>query len=145
MPLTILPRFSEVDVLGHVTNTALPVWFEEGRQEIFRHFSREASMRDLALILRRYEIDFLRQIQGGHEVRIETRIESIGRSSLSIVQQAFQFEALVASGHCVMVHFDYTTNASREIDAEQRQALSGLFTEEYALSLRETSARTAEA
>ncbi|PSM14240.1 acyl-CoA thioesterase [Stenotrophomonas maltophilia] len=145
MPLTILPRFSEVDVLGHVTNTALPVWFEEGRQEIFRHFSREASMRDLALILRRYEIDFLRQIQAGHEVRIETRIESIGRSSLSIVQQAFQFEALVASGRCVMVHFDYTTNASREIDAEQRQALSGLFTEEYAQSLRETSARAAGA
>lgn len=145
MPLTILPRFSEVDVLGHVTNTALPVWFEEGRQEIFRHFSREASMRDLALILRRYEIDFLQQIQAGHEVRIETRIESIGRSSLSIVQQAFQFEALVASGRCVMVHFDYTANASREIDAEQRQALSGLFTEEYAQSLRETSARAAEA
>ncbi|MDT3485434.1 acyl-CoA thioesterase [Stenotrophomonas maltophilia] len=145
MPLTILPRFSEVDVLGHVTNTALPVWFEEGRQEIFRHFSRDSSMRDLALILRRYEIDFLQQIQAGHEVRIETRIESIGRSSLSIVQQAFQFEALVASGRCVMVHFDYTTNASREIDAEQRRALSGLFTEEYALSLRETSARAAEA
>ncbi|WP_164136208.1 acyl-CoA thioesterase [Stenotrophomonas maltophilia] len=145
MPLTILPRFSEVDVLGHVTNTALPVWFEEGRQEIFRHFSRDSSMRDLALILRRYEIDFLQQIQAGHEVRIETRIESIGRSSMSIVQQAFQFEALVASGRCVMVHFDYTTNASREIDAEQRRALSGLFTEEYAQSLRETSARAAEA
>jgi hypothetical protein len=57
MSITVFPRFSEVDVLGHVTNTALPVWFEEGRQEIFRHFSREASMRDLALILRRYEID----------------------------------------------------------------------------------------
>ncbi|WP_439449859.1 acyl-CoA thioesterase [Stenotrophomonas sp. ATs4] len=132
MPLTILPRFSEVDVLGHVTNTALPVWFEEGRQEIFRHFSREASMRDLTLILRRYEIDFLKQIQAGHEVRIETRIENIGRSSLSIVQEAFQFEALVANGRCVMVHFDYTTNASRAIDPEQRRALSGLFTEEYA-------------
>lgn len=78
-------------------------------------------------------------------MRIETRIESIGRSSLSIVQQAFQFEALVASGRCVMVHFDYTANASREIDAEQRQALSGLFTEEHAQSLRETSARAAEA
>ncbi|SQG11717.1 acyl-CoA thioesterase [Stenotrophomonas maltophilia] len=145
MSITVFPRFSEVDVLGHITNTALPVWFEEGRKEIFRHFSREASMRDLALILRRYEIDFLQQIQAGHEVRIETRIESIGRSSLSIVQQAFQFEALVASGRCVMVHFDYTANASREIDAEQRQALSGLFTEEYAQSLRETSARAAEA
>jgi acyl-CoA thioester hydrolase len=132
MSITVFPRFSEVDVLGHVTNTALPVWFEEGRQEIFRHFSRDASMRDLTLILRRYEIDFLQQIQAGHEVRIETRIENIGRSSLSIVQQAVQNDALVASGRCVMVHFDYAANASRTIDATQRQALAGLFTEEYA-------------
>ncbi|MRI42726.1 acyl-CoA thioesterase [Stenotrophomonas sp. MH181796] len=145
MSITVFPRFSEVDVLGHVTNTALPVWFEEGRQEIFRYFSREAGMRDLTLILRRYEIDFLQQIQPGHDVRIETRIESIGRSSLTIVQQAFQFEALVASGRCVMVHFDYTTNASREIDAGQRRALSGLFTEEYAQSLRETRERATQA
>ncbi|HEL2978955.1 TPA: acyl-CoA thioesterase [Stenotrophomonas maltophilia] len=145
MPLTILPRFSEVDVLGHVTNTALPVWFEEGRQEIFRYFSREASMRDLTLILRRYEIDFLQQIQPGYEVCIETRIENIGRSSLSIVQQALQRGALVASGRCVMVHFDYTTNTPREVDDGQRQALSALFTEEYAQQLREASGRAAEA
>ncbi|UUS14599.1 hypothetical protein NMB32_24195 [Stenotrophomonas sp. CD2] len=32
MSITVFPRFSEVDVLGHVTNTALPVWFEEGRR-----------------------------------------------------------------------------------------------------------------
>lgn len=135
MALKVTPRFSEVDVLGHVTNTALPVWFEEGRQEIFRHFSREASMRDLTLILRRYEIDFLQQIQPGHELCIETRIENIGRSSLSIVQQAFQHDVLVASGRCVMVHFDYAANASCAISAEQRQALSEFFTEGYAQSL----------
>ncbi|WP_414496135.1 acyl-CoA thioesterase [Stenotrophomonas maltophilia] len=137
MSITVFPRFSEVDVLGHVTNTALPVWFEEGRQAIFRHFSQEASMRDLSLILRRYEIDFLQQIHAGREVRIETRIENIGRSSLSIVQQAFQHDVLAASGRCVMVHFDYAANAAREIDATQRQALAGLFTEEYAQRLRE--------
>lgn len=48
------------------------------------------------------------------------------------MQQAFQQQRQVASGRCVMVHFDYTANASRAIDAEQRRALSGLFTEEYA-------------
>ncbi|MHC1654043.1 hypothetical protein ACODUL_12265 [Stenotrophomonas maltophilia] len=45
MSITVFPRFSEVDVLGHVTNTALPVWFEEGRQAIFRHFPACATCR----------------------------------------------------------------------------------------------------
>ena len=135
MRIVISPRFSEVDVLGHVTNTALPVWFEHGRLPIFLHFSQTGNMRDLSLILRRYEIDFLKQIQAGHEVRIETRIEAIGRSSLSIVQQAFQQQRQVASGRCVMVHFDYSANAAQEIDGTRRRALSIFFTEEFAQSL----------
>lgn len=135
MRIVISPRFSEVDVLGHVTNTALPVWFEHGRLPIFLHFSQTGNMRDLSLILRRYEIDFQKQIRAEHDVEIDTRIDAIGRSSLSIVQNAFQCGQQVASGRCVMVHFDYAANATQEIDGTRRRALSIFFTEEYAQSL----------
>ena len=126
MRIVISPRFSEVDVLGHVTNTALPVWFEHGRLPIFLHFSQTGNMRDLSLILRRYEIDFLKQIRAEHDVEIDTRID---------VQNAFQCGQQVASGRCVMVHFDYSANAAREIDGARRRALSIFFTEEFAQSL----------
>lgn len=135
MRISISPRFSEVDVLGHVTNTALPVWFEHGRLPIFLQFGECENLRDLSLILRRYEIDFLRQIRASHDVEIETRIDAIGRSSLSIVQHAFQCGQEVASGRCVMVHFDYAANSPRAIDDTRRRALSIFFTDDYAQTL----------
>lgn len=126
MRISVAPRFSEVDVLGHVTNSALPVWFEHGRLPIFREFSTEENMRDLSLILRRYEIDFLRQIIVSQEVEIETEIDKIGRSSLTIIQTARQGGEIVATGRCIMVHFDYTSGSTVEISEEKRVALSSL-------------------
>ena len=124
MHISISPRFSEVDVLGHVTNSAVPVWFEHGRLPLFRLFSDTPNMRDLSLILRRYEIDFLRQIQASHEVTIETEIEKVGRSSLTIAQVACQLGEVVATGKCVMVHFDYQQGTVTEIDEAKRRALA---------------------
>src|SRR5690625_1235771 len=112
MRITISPRFSEVDVLGHVTNSAVPVWFEEGRRSIFRHFSSAENMSDLSLILRRYEIDFIYQIHVSHEVFIDTEIEKFGNSSITIAQTASQQGQTVATGTCVMVHFDFSNNTS---------------------------------
>lgn len=127
MRITISPRFSEVDVLGHVTNSAVPVWFEEGRRSIFRHFSSTENMSDLSLILRRYEIDFVHQIQASHDVLVDTEIEKIGNSSITIAQTASQKEQIVATGACIMVHFDFSNNASIEISKAKKLELSPLF------------------
>jgi acyl-CoA thioester hydrolase len=124
--VTISPRFSEVDVLGHVTNSAVPVWFEHGRLPIFRLFSKEANMRDLTLILRRYEIDFIRQIVAGENVTIETTVAKVGNTSITIEQVARQCDAEVARGTCVMVHFDYERAATTRIPDHLRAELAEL-------------------
>ncbi|GAU70535.1 acyl-CoA thioesterase [Streptomyces sp. NBRC 110611] len=124
--MKISPRFSEVDVLGHVTNSAVPVWFEHGRMPIFRLFSKEPNMRDLALILRRYEIDFTRQIVASVDVVIETKVAKVGNTSVTIEQIATQHGAEVAHGTCVMVHFDYATDTTASIPDHLRAALSAL-------------------
>ena len=36
---TITPRVSETDGAGHINNTAIPVWLEAGRREIFALFT----------------------------------------------------------------------------------------------------------
>ncbi|MFF4606533.1 acyl-CoA thioesterase [Streptomyces sp. NPDC001339] len=126
MKVKIAPRFSEVDVLGHVTNSAVPVWFEHGRMPIFRLFSKEPNMRDLALILRRYEIDFTRQIVASVDVVIETKVAKIGNTSVTIEQIATQNGAEVAHGTCVMVHFDYERETTTRIPDHLRAELSAL-------------------
>ena len=126
MKVVISPRFSEVDVLGHVTNSAVPVWFEHGRLPIFRLFSKELNMRDLALILRRYEIDFIRQIAASVDVVIETKVSKVGNTSLTIEQVATQNDAEVAHGTCIMVHFDYATDSTARIPDHLRAELAAL-------------------
>lgn len=127
MRISISPRFSEVDVLGHVTNSAVPVWFEEGRLSIFRYFSSTENMSDLSLILRRYEIDFLHQIRASHEVIIDTEIDKIGRTSITIVQKASQLGEIIATGTCTMVHFDFSNNLTKEIGKAKKLQLSPFF------------------
>ena len=127
MRISISPRFSEVDVLGHVTNSAVPVWFEEGRSPIFRYFSSTENMSDLSLILRRYEIDFLHQIRASHEVIIDTEIDKIGRSSITITQEARQLGEVIATGTSTMVHFDFSNNVTREISKAKKLQLSPFF------------------
>ncbi|MGW8554910.1 acyl-CoA thioesterase [Streptomyces tubercidicus] len=126
MKVTISPRFSEVDVLGHVTNSAVPVWFEHGRLPIFRLFSKEANMRDLALILRRYEIDFTRQIFASADVVIDTKVANIGNTSIAIEQIATQEGVEAARGTCIMVHFDYQRGTTASIPDHLRAELSAL-------------------
>ncbi|MFG2491087.1 acyl-CoA thioesterase [Streptomyces caniferus] len=126
MKVTISPRFSEVDVLGHVTNSAVPVWFEHGRLPIFCLFSKEANMRDLALILRRCEIDFTRQIFASVDVVIETKVAKIGNTSITIEQIATQEGAEAARGTCIMVHFDYERETTTSIPDHLRAELNAL-------------------
>lgn len=126
MQITITPRFSEADVMGHISNTAMPVWFEQARIAIFKLFSKQDNMADLSLILRRQEIEYLAQTYLGQDVTIATHIEKVGNSSLTIAHQAIQNSVVVATGVCVMVHFDYHLHASLPIPERLRQALAQL-------------------
>ena len=73
---TVSPRFGDIDGLGHITNTVLPVWFEIGRNSIFRLFSPDLNLSPdkWHLILVRTEFDFLRQMYFRSDVEIRTFI-----------------------------------------------------------------------
>jgi len=73
---TVSPRFGDIDGLGHINNTVLPVWFEIGRNSIFRLFSPDLNLSPDVwhLILVRTEFDFLRQMYFRSDVEIRTFI-----------------------------------------------------------------------
>ena len=37
----VTPRFGDIDGLRHVTNTVLPIWFEQARNEFYFYFNTE--------------------------------------------------------------------------------------------------------
>ncbi|MCH9692033.1 MAG: acyl-CoA thioesterase [Gammaproteobacteria bacterium] len=120
------PRFSETDALGHINNTVVPAWFEQGRLEIFKIFNPSLALKKWNLILKKMEVDYVSQIYLFSPVEIRTGIASLGNSSLVIHQEVWQKEKLAARGNCVMVHFDYEKQSKAPIPPAIREQLDAL-------------------
>lgn len=117
----IKPRISETNAAGHIGNTVVPIWFEEGRNEFLKHALSELSFPHM---LARIEQNFKREIFYGTDVFIRTSAEKIGNSSVTLVQEVWQNNNLCAEGKSVIVHIDLTTRRPAQISDEVREHLS---------------------
>lgn len=122
--LEIEPRFSDTDGLGHISNTTLPVWFEQARTPVFRIFHPSLDVKAWPLIMARMEIDLVAQSYWHSPVTIRTGIGKIGNSSFHVIQQAWQDGKQVARGAAVLIHFDYDNEKALPIPDDIRAKLS---------------------
>lgn len=113
--ITITPEFGDADPLRHINNTMLPLWFELGRNAVFRVFHPSLDYDTWPLILAKISVDFVSQMKYGADVEIHTFIKKYGRSSFTVYQEAYQSGVLGAKGEAVLVHFDYKTQKSSPI------------------------------
>ena len=121
--LEIEPRFSDTDALGHISNTSLPVWFEQGRTPIFRMFHPSLEVGTWPLIIARLEVDLMAQSYWHMPVEIRTGVGKIGNTSFHVIQEAWQNGKQIACGKCVLIHFDYEQEKSLPIPSEVRSKL----------------------
>lgn len=105
--MTIQPRFSETDAIGHVSNTVMPTWFETARDPIFSILHPNMVIDGWPVIIAHIDVDYLRQIHLGHGVNITTQVEKVGTKSLTVYHEAWQQGRLAASGRAVLVYYDY--------------------------------------
>ncbi|MBW4933593.1 acyl-CoA thioesterase [Marinobacter sp. F4206] len=122
--LEIEPRFSDTDALGHISNTALPIWFEQARTPVFKIFHPSLDVKAWPLIIARLEIDLLAQSYWHMPVLIRTGIGKIGNSSFHVVQEAWQNGKPIARGTAVLIHFDYDSEKALPIPDPIREKLS---------------------
>ncbi len=118
------PRFSDTDALGHISNTTLPVWFEQARMPLFSIFHPTLDVKTWPLIIARVEIDFVAQSYWHLPVEVRTGVGKIGNSSFHAVQEAWQDGKQIARGTAVLIHFDYTSEKARSIPDDIRAELS---------------------
>lgn len=112
---TFFPRFTDTDALGHINNTSVPIWFEGGREPIFKVFTPDLDPKKWRLIIAKLEVNFHAQMYYGSEMEIKTFITKIGNSSFNIYQELWQNEAKCASGTTVMVHFCFKEQKSKPL------------------------------
>lgn len=122
--LELEPRFSDTDALGHISNTTLPVWFEQARTPVFRLFHPTLEADTWPLIIARLEVDLLAQSYWHIPVRIKTGIGKIGNSSFHVVQEAWQGGKQIARGVAVLIHFDYETEKALSIPEDIKARLA---------------------
>jgi acyl-CoA thioester hydrolase len=120
------PRFKDTDALGHINNASYATWFEEARRPIFEIFIPDMDPKKWNLIIARVEIDYLAQGHYQTETTINTMVEKIGNSSFTIIQEAYQDGKIISRGKSFLVHFDYGTQKSVPMTAEQRTKLESI-------------------
>ena len=119
----VTPSFGDIDGLRHVNNCMLPVWFELAREPVFRLFHPDLSYDRWQLIMARISVDFLAQMRLGADVEIRTSVRKIGRSSLTVHQEAWQNGEMAARGEAVIVHYDFAGRKSLPIPEDVREKL----------------------
>ncbi len=123
--ITIRPRASETDLLGHINNTVFAVWFEELRSYYLMGL-REAddSLPLLSVAVASLTIDYLAEAWFGHEVSAEISGVEVGNTSMVIRCEMFQKGQVVARASAVLVHWDPETRRPTRIGDAWRERLA---------------------
>lgn len=120
-------RYADLDPVGHVNNTAYSVYIENARTMLFHRVMQQLGsgheFGNLDWILRRIELDFLREIRYPGEVEVGLSITRMGTSSMILEIGIFTAQYCAATSHGVSVCFDTAARTSRRIPDRLRHAL----------------------
>lgn len=125
--VSITPRFCETDALGHINNTVMPVWLEQGRTPVFELFVDDLNRGDLEafpLLLAHLSMDFRRIVWFGSPAQVHTEVKRIGNTSFDLGQRIVQDGACCVEAKAVIVHVDTTTNTSAPLPETARKQLT---------------------
>lgn len=118
------PRMSETDRAGHINNTVIPVWFESGRDEIFKLFTPDLSLDDWKMVIINFNVDFVNQLYYGKQVTVKTWIKDIGNTSLKIYEEIHQGGYICARGSAIYVNYNFKEGKTERIPDEIRKKLA---------------------
>lgn len=121
-------RFADTDALGHINNAAYALYIESARVG----FLVATGLPVGSLVLARLEIDYKMQVKFDANASftdptkgmvVESQVERIGSSSMTLRQQIMWKGKLAADVRTVVVNFDYKTGAPAPVNAEVRSLL----------------------
>ena len=76
-------RFSDVDVLGHVSNTVYQSYYDYGKLKYVETVLGDISWEELAIVGASIKIDYIKPIFMRTQVFVKTRIASVGHKSIT--------------------------------------------------------------
>ena len=126
---TLIPiRFADIDAFGHVNNAIYLTYFEIARSTYWEDVIKW-DWDKVGIIIRRSVVDYLKPIILTDEIYAYVKTSRIGKSSFDldyiIVKMVDGNEEICTTGQTLCVTFDYKTNSSVPIPADQRLKMEG--------------------
>jgi acyl-CoA thioester hydrolase len=119
-------RFADTDRNGHITNTVFAVCCQNARMELLCDPRRVPIPPDTQFVVARLVLEFRAEMHWPGIVEIGTRIDRIGRSSVTLGQALFIGDDCVATCHSVVVLIDASTRRSTCLPPEAVTALQAI-------------------
>ncbi len=119
-------RVVDVNYGGHVANSAVLNFFQDGRIAYLKHLGGWSEMNignGCGVILPEAHVKYYAEMFLGDELEIGVRVEKLGRSSLTMAYRIERQGQAVAEGTTVLVCFDYSTRKPRRIGDAFREAV----------------------
>jgi acyl-CoA thioester hydrolase len=113
-------RFADTDALGHVNNGSFVLYAETARLQFLADLGTEVG----SLILAHLAIDFRRQVPFGARIVVDSWIERVGTSSVTILHAIRAGDVVAAEVRSVVVSFDYQAQRASPWTEAMREVLA---------------------
>lgn len=121
--MILTPRITEVNQADHISNLAIMAWFEDARADISQLLNNVINGVKFSSVIVRIDCQFKSEVFYGSDVEIKTTVATIGNSSITINQKAFQKSMLTAESTTVLVYFNFNKKCTTPIPETLRKSL----------------------
>ena len=116
-------RFADTDRNGHITSSVFAICCQSGRLALLSDPAQQLTPPSSQFVLARLVLDYRQEMHWPGAVEIGTRVERIGRSSITLAQALFQNDRCVATAHSVAVLMNTTSRRACPIPLASAQRL----------------------
>ena len=119
-------RFRDLDAMGHVNNSVMFTYFEEGRKTFFSNILNRLGPSGFNFILAHIQCDYLKPVKLNDRPLLQMWIIDIGNKSFKFQYQLVDVsdhEMVYSKGESIQVCYDYKKDQSIPVSSEIRRAM----------------------
>jgi acyl-CoA thioester hydrolase len=116
-------RFADTDRHGHISNAVFAVLCQNARMELLCDRQKVPIPENAYFVIARLMLEFLGEMHWPGTVEIGTRIERVGRSSITLGQALFIGQRPVATAESTVVLIDGRSRKSTPLASQTVEAL----------------------
>jgi acyl-CoA thioester hydrolase len=111
-------RFSDLDILGHVSNSYYAQYFDLARVTFFRQVAKQLKRENPSHVVASVKMDMLREIRFDDRVVVDTWCSRVGTKSMSIEHIIYANGEKATTCQTVLVGFDRETRTSTALPSD---------------------------